>query len=1069
MVTKSKRRTRRVPLSANYDWKKIETKVRSFYDRSDPREAVERKLAREKPVGWVEGPPTLNNQPHIGHIRGRVYKDLWFRYSSMMGRRLIFRGGWDTQGLPVELEAEKTLGLSGNKWENLQAVGVEKLVEACKALIGKYRTAWEEADRLLGLDLDRKRAYMTYRDGFIEREWKYLETAWKTGLLGEGFKVVPYCPSCQTALSHAEVALGGYEQLEDPSLFYKVRASDGSFLIIWTTMPFTVVTDELVAVRPDADYERVKVGDEIWVVGAERKAQMSKEFGIQFGETIATLKGRELEGTAYLHPLLDRIPGLTGPGLKGRIHKVVSQDFVDTTTGTGLVHLSPANGEDDFAAAQKLGVPVFAPFDDRVRFTSEAGAYSGIFARDADQKVIADLREKGALVYVGKLTHDYPVCWRSGHRIVWLARREYFYWIDQLREKLVEAAEKVEYYFEGPRNRFLESIRDSPPWAITRERIWGTPLPIWVCGDCGEKVAAFSRKEILKLALDLPDGPRFELHRPWMDRIQLRCPACGGRASREPFVLDTWHNSGSVPYSAFTDGEYRTFFPALHLSEGIDQTRAWAYTLLVLNVLKTGKPLAPYKAFLFHGHVLDEHGSKMSKSEGNAVWGLDVLRSNSVDLTRYYLTWKSAPEDALSMDPKEMAARPYQVLNTLYHLHVYLAQNAPLDGFDVSRHTLAWALRQRLLTEVDRWLLAKLSAAESTVLASYHEARYNEAARALEELLITHASQGYIRLVRGELWRDEPSGRRRRLAIYAVLGHVLARTDALLHPVAPFVTEYLHQEVFAGPRKWKEPLVAQKLVQKGAAVRSGRAVAVVELALGVEEATNSARTRARLKRRWPLGSLVVFAPGSPHLKAASSVIRQVCNVKAVDFARSARSFPAKFELVPNRARVGAQFKGKTAAVLAALPALTGQNAVSAWRSGRPLKVTAAAETLEAPLTLFELVTTASEGYEVGEKRGIFVAIAKARDDGLVAEGLARDIARRLQALRKTRGYSPTAVLAAASVAGLEEEEMKMLEPLRDELAFLVRVRRVNLFTAREGRAKWAEEDLDGRPVYLDVS
>jgi isoleucyl-tRNA synthetase len=811
------------------------------------------------------------------------------------------------------------------------------------------------------------------------------------------------------------------------------------------------------------------VNGERWVVCSERKEQMAKDLKLQFGETVRRLKGRELAGLTYTHPLLDEIPGLKNPDFKGKIHRVVSQDFVDTSTGTGLVHLSPANGEDDFLVAQKLGVPVFAPFDDQVKFTSDAGSFAGLFARDADQMVVSRLREKGALVYAGKLTHDYPVCWRSGHRIVWLARREYFYWIDTIRDQLIEAAEKVEYYFEAPKNRFLESIRDSPPWAITRERIWGTPLPIWVCKSCGKKIPAFSRKEIVRMAKRLPDGPKFELHRPWMDRIVLTCPSCGGEANREPFVLDTWHNSGSVPYSAFTDEEYREFFPAMHLTEGIDQTRAWAYTLLVLSVLLRGKPQAPYRAFLFQGHVLDEKGSKMSKSLGNAVWGLDILRNMSVDLTRFYLTWKSAPEDPLSMDMKEMGARPYQVLNTLYHLHVYLAQNAPLDGYDVTRHTLKWAMRKRLLTSVDRWLLAKLSAAEAAVTSAYDEARYNEAARAVEELVITQASQDYVRLVRGELWRDDPRERNRRLAIYAVLGHVLVQADALLHPVSPFVTEFLYQQVFAGRRAWKEPLVTRQLPEREKGFAGGKAEKVVELALAVEEASNSARTRAKLKRRWPLRSINVLAPRSPLLMSSKDVVMQLCNVKDVGFAATAEYFPAKFELVPNRSRIGSQFKEKSPAILKSLSTLGGEEAVSAWRLGEPFKVSVEGESVDVPMALFDLNTTPAEGYEVGERRGIFVAVAKARDDKLVAEGLARDVARRLQALRKTRGYSPTAVLARASVAGLEEEELKMLEPLKKELAFLVRVRNVSLLGAKQGRVKWTEEDLDGKPVYLDVS
>ena len=539
-------------------------------------------------------------------------KDLWYRYRTLEGENIVFRGGWDTQGLPVELQAEKELGLSGNKWEDLQKVGVDKLVAACKEIIGKYKHDWEEADRLLGLLIDHRLAYMTYRDSYIEREWSYLATAWKRGLLGEGFKVVPYCPECQTALSAGEVSLGGYDKLEDPSLYFKAKAEDGAYLVLWTTMPFTVVTDELVGAKPGSDYEYVRVGSETWIVNSGRKEALAKELGVQFGETKKRVKGEELEGLAYEHPLLDQIPGLQKPEFKGRIHRVVAEEYVDITTGTGLVHISPANGEEDFAVAQRRSVPVFAPFDDRVRFTQEAGRFAGMFARDSDKVVVEALREKGALVSAGKIVHDYPVCWRSDDRLVWLARREYFYWVDRIRPEVVKAAEKVEYFFDGPRNRFLAGLAESPPWCVTRERVWGNPLPIWVCDKCGEKTPAFSRKEILRRAVELPDGPNFELHRPWIDRVVLKCQKCGGRAFREPFVLDTWHNSGASPYASFTDDEFEKLVPVGFLTEGIDQTRGWAYTLLLLNVIRSGKPQAPYRMFLFQGHVLVENGEKMS-------------------------------------------------------------------------------------------------------------------------------------------------------------------------------------------------------------------------------------------------------------------------------------------------------------------------------------------------------------------------------------------------------------------------------------------------------------------------
>ncbi|MBI3841427.1 MAG: class I tRNA ligase family protein, partial [Thaumarchaeota archaeon] len=737
--------------------------------------------------------------------------------------------------------------------------------------------------------------------------------------------------------------------------------------------------------------------------------------------------------------------------------------------GTGLVHMSPANGEDDFAVAMKRKVPIFAPFDDRVRFTDEAGAYAGTFVRDADASVVRDLSARGAVIHAGKIVHDYPVCWRSGHRLVWLARREYFYWVDRLRNQLTEAAREVEYFFEPSRNRFLGFIAESPPWCITRERVWGTPLPIWVCRDCGEKTGAFSRKRIVELAAELPDGPGFELHRPWIDRVVLKCPKCGGRAEREPFVLDTWHNSGSAPYASFTDAEYKRLVPVPFLTEGIDQTRGWAYTMLVLNVILSGRPKSPFRAFLFQGHVLDENGQKMSKTVGNVLQGLDVLRQNSVDVTRYYLASKGSPEDSVSVGLDEMAGRPYQVLNTLYHLHLYLVQNRVVDGFDQAQHTITWATKRRLLTTVDRWALAKLGSAREDVDEALSSGRFNEAARVLEELVINHTSQTYVRLVRGELWKDDPRERPRRLAIYAVLGHVLSHADRMLHPISPFATEFLYQEAFA-PKKWGAPLIFSAPKGTATARVSKSSEVAVDLALLVEEACNSARTKARLKRRWPLKTLEVLVPGGSLAAATRTkrIVETLCNVKSMRVRSSAVGFPATFALRPNRSRFGALFKEKTRDAIAAATILEGTKALRAYLSGKPIRVSGGGGEFMVPIAAYDLSVEPNEGREVGEKGGVFVALVKERDAQMIAEGLVRDIARRLQALRKERGFVPTEMLRLASVAGLDQEDLAMVRPLSKQIAFLVRVKRVELMDERAQGRKWQEDDLDGKPIFVDV-
>jgi isoleucyl-tRNA synthetase len=1056
-------------LPPNYDWKTVESRVRRFNAEINLQKTVRDHLGQNPLVGYVEGPPTLNGVPHIGHIRGRVMKDLWYRFSALSKKNIVFRAGWDCQGLPVELQAEKELGLSGNKWEDLKAIGEEKMVEACKRLIGKYLVAWEEADDLLGLTLDREKAYMTYRDSYIEREWRFLAQAWADGILGEGFKVVPYCPSCMTSLSHAEAVLG-YETLDDPSLYYKVKMADGAFLVIWTTMPFTVVTDEFVGVKPDADYAYVKSGDELWVVGQERKEVLAKELNLEFGDTVKVVKGRDLDGLTYEHPLLSMIPGLERISKEAKIHRVVAEDFVDTATGTGLVHLAPGNGEEDFQVAMRRKAPIFAPIDDRVRFTEDAGRFSGMFVRDADKLVVELLDEKGNLVNIGRLEHEYPTCWRSGHRLVWVARREYFYWIDRIKADLLAAAEKVEYCFEQPRNRFIEFIKQSPPWCISRERIWGTPLPIWVCTSCKEKVPAFSRESIVSQAVSLPDGKDFELHRPWIDRILLKCPKCGSECRREPFVLDTWHNSGSAPLAAFTDQERKELVPVEHLTEGIDQTRGWAYTLLVLNVIYEKKPIAPYKEFLFQGLVLDEKGRKMSKSLGNTVDALGMLHNDSVDLLRFYLTWKSSPVDALSLDLNEMKARPYQILNTLYHLHVYLKQNGEQDGFEPSKHTVSWAEEKKLLTTVDRWLLANLEEGSAEVKFAYSECRYNDSCKRLEQLIVEIFSQNYVRMVRNELWSDDPSSLDRRLAIYAMIGFALKTLDLLLHPVSPYATEYLYQETFLGG-EWKTPLLVADFPQVALPAGSKHDRQLVDLVLEVESACNAARMKAKLKRRWPLRGLQLRVPPDSFQLAeeAKELISLLCNVKEVTVVKSVSDLPIVFELTPNRSRIGALFKEKSNAVSKLLKPIQGDEAWEIHQGGRPPSVLIDQKEVEVPSTIYDLSIKGTDTWEAVAKGHVLVAVEKVRDDKLIAEGLMRDVARRLQSLRKTRGYTPTAILERASVAGLDDEMTALLLPLEKELAYLVRVKKVRILAEKSADAEWEEDELDGRPIYIDVS
>jgi len=1063
-------------LGNEFNLKDIEQTTRDYLSKLDLQELINESTNKQEKIIFIEGPPTLNGEPHAGHLRGRVFKDLWYRFNTLDGKNVVFNAGWDTQGLPVELQAEKELGIKNGKSGITTPQQIESLVAECKKIVLKFHKKWVDADEKLGMSFNQENAYWTYTDEYIEREWQLLKHADENGILTEGYRVVAYCPSCQTSLSHSEVNQG-YDMVQDPSLYYKVKLQDEDvYLIVWTTMPFTLVTDAMVGFNPNEEYVYVSVSNETWIVGKIRLEEFMKEAKIEDYQILKTVTGSEFEGKKYTHPLLDNISGLEKISKQKNYHVTIAEQFVDVNTGTGIVHLSPANGEDDYNIAMKRKVEIFSPINDEVKFTEDAGIYAGMFVRDADEKIVQDMKEKNALVRIGKIKHKYPLCWRSQHKLVWLARREYFYMLDRLDDKAIHAAEKVEYFFEQPKNRFLEIIKEKHPWCISRERFWGCPLPIWKCTECENIEKLFSRKEIVEASEDLPDGSDFELHRPWIDRISIKCKKCGAKMQREEFVLDTWHNSGAAPFASLSDDEYTKNIPAPFFTEGIDQTRGWAYTLLIENVILNNREVSPYNSFLFQGHVLDEKGNKMSKSTGNVIGASDLLSKYPVDLVRFYFMWKSSPIETLNFSTKELMSRPYQILSTLFHIHLYFKQNSDYDKFDINKTTVDWAKNKGLLGHTDIWLLSKLQKMVETCTRLNKNCRFHESAKAIEDFLINSLSQIYVPITKPELWNDDETKKDRRLAIYAILADALKKLDILIHPFSPFTSEYLYLAIFSTKKSilldaWPKPdksLVNEKIEQ------------AFDLMNEVVSICAAARMKAKLKRRWPLNQAIICIEKDERQKIEllSELLSTQLNVEnykiielenheglpeLLEMKKAGLPIISKVDL--DRKTIGPKAKQHLGKLLDTFAKTEPEEIIQSLDKNGSFTFNVDGNKISLDTDDFIIDFDAREGFAFSRRNNLIGIITTTRNEQLMAKGLVKDLARRLQALRKELGYNPTDILDTASVLDLDQESLDMLKDKTEELGFLVRVKQVN-FT--QTCKKYKDDDIDGQKIKISV-
>jgi isoleucyl-tRNA synthetase len=868
----------------------VEKWVLEFWKKSRVYEKAKAEacLNNEKRFRFLEGPPTANGFMHVGHARGRTFKDVILRYYRMRGFCVWDQAGWDTQGLPVELEVEKNLRFKSKK--DIENYGVDKFIYECQKLVDYYINHWRAASERLGLWLDYDNAYESRHPRYIEAVWGFLKQMWEKSYLYEDYRVIPVCPRCETALSSHEVALG-YKVVKDPSLYFKVKLVDEEvYLVAWTTTPWTIISNEALAVHPNEKYVKLKVGSEYWVVAEKRLKPFLSEVGVNNAEVLEVFVGSQLYNKAYVHPLLEEVPEHnkhTPPN-----HRVLVAEWVSMDEGTGIVHVAPAHGPEDFELGKKHGLTVFKPLQKNGLFGKEAGKYSGKWFKDVDEEVIEDLKRKNLLVSVGEVEHEYPHCWRCETPLMYYADRQWFLKIDPIKGAMLRENSGVLWYPEWAGRRFEDWIKNAKDWCISRERFWGTPLPIWTCSNCGYRIAFGSIEE-----LERATGQRLQdIHRPWIDSVTMACPRCGSTMLREPFVIDVWMDSGMAHTAALhqisREHLFKELFPYDWITEAVDQTRGWFYTLLFTAVGLYGK--SPYRSVLCQGHVLDKYGKKMSKSRGNVIWALDFMEKRGADALRLYVTSKTAPWDNINFDPDEVADIQ-SALNILWNSVNFADMYMSLDKWSASalEHDL-----QHTLPE-DLWVIYELSNTIKTVETSIERGELHNAARALLSFITETLSHRYITVVRPRVWIEGDAPQKR--AAYATLFYVLTNLFKALAPFAPFIAEYLYHAFTKkyGPQYSAESIHLEKWPSTSARFLNEKVWSVVSTLFVACEEILALRAKLGVKRRWPLKHawIRVSEEYAEHIAEARHVVEIYANIKQVEVAKEAPSSSSVVKVV----------------------------------------------------------------------------------------------------------------------------------------------------------------------------
>ena len=989
-------------VSTNMNFVEREKEIEKFWRDNDIfKKSMENRKEGET-YTFYDGPPTANGKPHIGHVLTRVIKDMIPRYQTMKGKMVPRKAGWDTHGLPVELEVEKLLGLDGK--EQIEEYGLDPFIKKCKESVWKYKGMWEDFSETVGFWADMDNPYVTYDDNFIESEWWALKQIWDKKLLYKGFKIVPYCPRCGTPLSSHEVAQG-YKDVKERSAIARFKVKDeDAYILAWTTTPWTLPSNVALCVNPDETYVKVKAGDGYTYYMAEALLDSvlgklaDEENGVKAYEILETYKGSDLENKEY-EPLFDFAKDIIAKQHK-KAYYVTCDTYVTMGDGTGVVHIAPAFGEDDAQVGRKYDLPFVQLVNGKGEMTEET-PYAGVFCKKADPMVLKDLEEKGLLFDAPKFEHSYPHCWRCDTPLIYYARESWFIKMTAVKDDLVRNNNTVNWIPESiGKGRFGDWLENIQDWGISRNRYWGTPLNVWEC-ECGHQECIGSRAELAEKSGN-PDAAQVELHRPYIDAVTIKCPDCGKEMHRVPEVIDCWFDSGAMPFAQhhypFENKEvFEQQFPAKFISEAVDQTRGWFYSLMAESTLLFNK--APYENVIVLGHVQDENGQKMSKSKGNAVDPFEALEQYGADAIRWYFYINSAPWLPNRFHGKAVQEGQRKFMSTLWNTYAFYVLYAEIDQFDATKYTLDY----EKLPVMDKWLLSKLNTLVKTVDENLGNYRIPEAARALDSF-VDEMSNWYVRRSRDRFWAKGME--QDKINAYMTLYTALVTVAKTAAPMIPFMTEDIYQNLVRN----LDPSAPESIHLCDFPVANAQHIDKelednMEAVLKIVVIGRACRNTANIKTKQPIGKMYVKADFALS-EYFVEIIEDELNVKSVEFTEDVSAFTS-YTFKPQLRTVGPKYGKYLKQIQQTLASLDGNQAMAKLKAEGALKL----DNISDEVVLCEedlLISMAQkEGYVSDSEGGVTVVLDTNLTPELIEEGMVREIISKLQTMRKEADFEVT--------------------------------------------------------------